>query len=372
MQPERMVYPPPWVGHIPFAFWIVEVMRPRRFVELGTHSGNSFGAFVQAATALSLEGEFYAVDHWQGDTHAGNYDDTVYHDVKRYFDARYPGRATLMRMSFDEAQPRFEDGSIDLLHIDGLHTYEAVKHDFENWLPKLSDRGVVLLHDTNVRENDFGVFRLLDELSARFQVFEFLHSHGLGIVQTGVKAAKPLKSLLKGETDRNEIAPRDYFARLGGTLVERAYLEMLLRRTEKKEMVKAALAAASQRKRELESTLEGLRAEAGGLIAGFNNQMRSDTYHGDHAKPLYEILSSGYFDTAGYLRQSGLRDHDGLSLAKHYLEVGEKAGIPPSEHFDPVFYRARYSDLAGLTSNLLLHFIRWGRNEGRLPKAPAP
>jgi hypothetical protein len=48
MVPHRLVEPDSWAGHIPFAFWIAANFRPRRYVELGVHTGNSFCAVAQA------------------------------------------------------------------------------------------------------------------------------------------------------------------------------------------------------------------------------------------------------------------------------------------------------------------------------------
>jgi hypothetical protein len=174
-----------WHGHIPFAHWIIRTARPRSLVELGTHNGVSYSAFCEAVTREGLDSRCYAVDTWKGDDHAGIYDETVYWDLRSFHDSRYGAFSELLRCTFDEALPHFPDGSVDLLHIDGFHTYEAVSHDFEAWSAKLSDRAVVLFHDTNVLVGDFGVWRLWGELKKRFSTFEFLHSYGLGVLGFG-------------------------------------------------------------------------------------------------------------------------------------------------------------------------------------------
>ena len=115
---------------------------------------------------LHLQTACYAVDTWAGDEQAGLYGEEVYDEFSRYHDLRYATFSRLVRSTFDEALSHFADGSVDLLHIDGCHTYEAARHDFESWLPKLSSRGVVIFHDINVRERDFGAWRVWQEVSA--------------------------------------------------------------------------------------------------------------------------------------------------------------------------------------------------------------
>jgi GT2 family glycosyltransferase/uncharacterized small protein (DUF1192 family) len=219
-EPVRLASPNPWVGHIPFAYWLIKAMRPRALVELGTHSGNSFVAFCQAVAACDTGTRAFAVDTWQGDPQAGFYGEQTFADLQAFVRAQFGAFTTLLRTTFDEARPYFGDGEVDLLHIDGLHTYEAVRHDFETWRPTLSARGVVVLHDINVRERAFGVWRLWRELSAECPAFAFDHSHGLGVLGVGPEQPEALQRLfaLQGEPAAQV---RRVFAARGAAMLHR-------------------------------------------------------------------------------------------------------------------------------------------------------
>ena len=198
--------PSAWTGHIPFAAWLVEELKPKIFVELGTHHGASYLGFCQAVRENGLETKSFAVDTWQGDEHAGTYDDVVFDMLNLYHKDRYAGFSQLLRMTFDQALPNFGDGSVDLLHIDGLHTYDAVKHDFESWLPKVSSRGVVLFHDTMVRERKFGVWKLWEELTGRYPSFEFQHMHGLGVLLVGTEIPDGVQRMASLATSEDRVS----------------------------------------------------------------------------------------------------------------------------------------------------------------------
>jgi hypothetical protein len=175
--------------------WIVEAARPRTLVELGTHNGFSFMAFCQAVQRLGLGTRAFAVDTWHGDEHAGFYGEDAYRNLAYCREQRYAPFTTLIRSTFDDALPRFADGSIDLLHVDGRHYYDDVRHDYTSWIPKLSDRAVVLFHDTVKRDHDFGVYRLWEEVSAGRPHFHFEHGHGLGVLGVGPNLTAEMRAL---------------------------------------------------------------------------------------------------------------------------------------------------------------------------------
>ncbi len=215
-----------WTEHAPFAAWVTSVTRPDLLVELGSHTGFSLFAFAEAARNLELPGRIVGIDSWEGDDHAGFYGDEVHDEVHRISEEDYPGRIELVRSYFSDAVSRFADGSIDLLHIDGRHGYEDVKEDYELYAPKLSDRAVVLFHDTHEFQEGFGVHRFWDEISTTVPSFGFHHGHGLGVLAVGAHAPTPVLDFIAAGTSAPE-AMRERYASLG----ERMQQEYALRQT---------------------------------------------------------------------------------------------------------------------------------------------
>jgi hypothetical protein len=116
-------------------------------VEIGSYAGESTSIFMSTGKIKQLT----AVDPWQNgydDRDAASYAIDM-SKVEKMFDARVSpfDNVKKFKMTGDEAVKRFEDASLDLVYIDGCHTYEAVKNDIQKWLPKIKESGFIAGHD---------------------------------------------------------------------------------------------------------------------------------------------------------------------------------------------------------------------------------
>ena len=185
--PAMMRYSP-WAGHRPFAYDYVANVRPACIVELGSYYGCSSFAFLQAVKDFGLSSAFWAVDTWEGDSFTeSDYREDICGQYRQIQDACFAGqKAHMLRMTFDEAAARFADASIDLLHIDGSHRYEDVRHDYASWKDKVKPDGAVFFHDIGedlLFGEPMGSHRFWQELKGREPLtVEFPFSFGLGIL----------------------------------------------------------------------------------------------------------------------------------------------------------------------------------------------
>jgi hypothetical protein len=395
--PDRLLdSTPAWIGHIPFAFWIIDVHRPKVLVELGTHAGVSYCAFAQAVQRLKLPTQCFAVDTWKGDENAGFYPEEVFEEFSRYHDTRFASFSRLVRSTFDRTLEHFGDGTVDLLHIDGLHTFEAVTHDFETWLPKLSPRGVVLFHDINVRENDFGVWKLWADLCDRYRHFSFHHGHGLGVLGVGKDVGPELKWLfdLSDNATQNATATfvRLFFERLGSSLVDRSQVAALRnergeisRRSEAMERDLSGLRKErdeiSRRSEAMERDLSGLRKERD-EISRRSEAMERDL--SELRKVIEELRAelettrrevAAMRSVAQQLQERTLRGRIRGLFPGLYERIQAKqvekvvAYIKNSGAFDFAWYLEKYPDVAASGMDPVLHYVRYGADEGRWPRA---
>jgi len=116
----------------------------------GAEIGVWEGAFAEKLCAPNPGFHLTCVDPWstQPDYKEGKNDHArmaaAFQTAKSRLDAY---NCRLMKMTSAEAAPQIEDGSLDIVYIDGNHTLPHVTKDIQLWLPKVRSGGVIAGHD---------------------------------------------------------------------------------------------------------------------------------------------------------------------------------------------------------------------------------
>lgn len=267
----------PWSGHRKFAYDLTGFLQPDLIVELGTHYGCSLFSFAQAVKDSNLPSKIIAIDTWKGDEHAGFYGEEVFNLVNQTKENKFSHlNIILNRKTFIEALTDIEDASIDIIHIDGLHTYEAVSTDFNTWLPKLKENGIILFHDIgplkdNGEENTYGSRRFWEEIITQHPYYyQFNHSWGLGVLFP--KGAKNYE-LLQDNNFEDKIKIYQYKAEKERSQIDFDYVSDMA--NERLDIINIQTSLIQQKDSyiaEIESKLEGVRK------LGANNSVRNNIY----------------------------------------------------------------------------------------------
>jgi hypothetical protein len=377
-EPQFNDQPSAWIEHIPFAFFLIEKLRPKTFVELGTQFGNSYFAFCQAISELKLPSKAFGVDIWLSNDEGSLTGCRIFEYANRVNSEHFSHFSNLLMMTFDEALEYFNDREIDLLHIDGMHDYASVKHDFETWLPKMSDAGVIIFHDSNVRENGFGVWKLIEEIAGRYPNFSFNFGHGLTVVCTGKSVPHDFLDFVKAADD--DAFTHQLFYALGSRLLLKNGFEQQSQHFQKttndlKSQIKHLEWELKKKVTEIENlkTMPAQPVTPQPVLMNHLPEPRNLSFVQrlrlkiSSAKAIREIIKSGLFDQKYYLQNNPDVKASGMNPARHYLLYGGFEGRKPSEKFDSAFYLEQNPDVKVSGMNPLVHYLRFGSSENRKP-----
>jgi hypothetical protein len=172
---DLLKYPSAWKGHGYYAIKLCKTLKPKVVVDLGVDYGFSTFCFAYG----SESGEVYGVDSFEGDGQAGVRDTLAeVEQFSKILHQKYKmKKPNFIKGYFSEVAATWDKGQIDLLHIDGLHTTEAVTEDYQNWSRYLSPDGVILFHDIISYPDILSFF---EGIEGGYK-FKFDHSNGLGV-----------------------------------------------------------------------------------------------------------------------------------------------------------------------------------------------
>jgi predicted O-methyltransferase YrrM len=138
--------------------------KPALCVEIGVFGGGSFFAFAFALKKLG-KGMLVGIDPWTcesamqgiGDDDAKKIDFEEVHTnfMKVREREKLTGFTHVLRERAESADWYFEDNYstdnvlIDILHVDGNHSFDSVVKDLTLYLPRMKEKGIIIIDDIN-------------------------------------------------------------------------------------------------------------------------------------------------------------------------------------------------------------------------------
>jgi predicted O-methyltransferase YrrM len=158
----------------------VKKLNPKRVLEIGTCKGGTLYLWTRAAQP---DATIVSVDLRSGKV-SGSYSrlrTPIYRRFARRQQRLHLVRADSHQMNTLEQVKRLFGGSeIDFLFIDGDHSYEGVKRDWEMYSTLVRKGGIIAFHDVAGNYGETHVKQCWDEIKDNFRHCEYMvHPEGL-------------------------------------------------------------------------------------------------------------------------------------------------------------------------------------------------
>jgi cephalosporin hydroxylase len=164
-------------------------LQPKVVVEIGTKFGGTFMIWNEIAPGIKIsvdlvEGIHGGVSRLDTDARNARFRE-LYNDSCIFIEGNSHDLAT-----YDLLVKALDGKTIDFLFIDGDHTYEGVKEDYETYSSLVSENGYIGFHDINDtqrhRDRDVYVGKLWNELVGEKTEFNVNADWaGIGVIKKG-------------------------------------------------------------------------------------------------------------------------------------------------------------------------------------------
>ncbi len=151
--------------------FVLSIAKPNMITaEVGTWKGYS-ASIIGKVCKLNL-GHHFVVDHWLGDSYSTFDVEAQQRDIFVIFRENmklldlWGSIVHPLYMNSHTASMIFKDNILDMIFIDGEHSYEAVKQDITDWLPKVKIGGWITGHDLDHKE----VKQVCEELLPKYEM----------------------------------------------------------------------------------------------------------------------------------------------------------------------------------------------------------